>query len=195
MKDGDEDKKAMRKRSKEYYLANREKILQDGRDRYARERELIVEQSRARYAANREKRRKQQREYYYANREKILAQKRESENVNREGKSEYNRAYQSKNPHIIRALANRRRAAKMDRILIDDCELTHFVDREAADLCVERKMQTGFDWHVDHMIPLRGDAVSGLHHWGNLQVIPAGLNHRKSNRMIYTEPFEWLKDA
>ena len=36
-------------------------------------------------------------------------------------------------------------------------------------------------WVVDHIVPLKGRTVSGLHSDGNLQVIPAELNNKKNN--------------
>lgn len=40
---------------------------------------------------------------------------------------------------------------------------------------------TGLEWHVDHVLPLQGRLVSGLHVHENLRVVPARMNLQKSN--------------
>lgn len=46
----------------------------------------------------------------------------------------------------------------------------------------ELTAQTGVEYHVDHVIPLRGRKVSGLHIESNLSCIPKAENMAKSNR-------------
>jgi hypothetical protein len=98
---------------------------------------------------------------------------------NRERMREINRNYYAKNGRIRQDVYHKRHK----RVRWTD-EFTKFVTLESHDLRKRRNEYTGVEWHVDHIIPLKGKEVSGLHIWSNLQVIPARLNYSKRNRVV-----------
>ncbi len=55
--------------------------------------------------------------------------------------------------------------------------------REFYDLADKLTKETGVVHEVDHIIPIRGKFVSGLHVQNNLQVITRTLNREKGNRV------------
>jgi DNA-dependent RNA polymerase auxiliary subunit epsilon len=77
--------------------------------------------------------------------------------------------------------------AKRARVIWER-EFTEFSYMEAHELRKVRNIVTGIEWHVDHIIPLKGEFVCGLHTWNNFAVIPKVDNLRKGNKhSIYEE--------
>lgn len=68
-------------------------------------------------------------------------------------------------------------------------EFDRFVISEAEAACIRRARMTGYAWDIDHMVPL---ARGGKHAWWNLQVIPRTLNAWKRDRLVLTDPGEWV---
>ena len=100
--------------------------------------------------------------------------------------------YRKVNADFVRGLKvtqTARRRAKMRQLqpAWRDVELDGFVFTEAARLSKLREKTFGFKWHVDHVVPLSGKAVSGFHIGTNIQVIPATENLRKSNKFAAGE--------
>ena len=115
---------------------------------------------------------------------KIKQREWRSANPNHAGNAAAKKKYKIDNPEKVRANCIYRRVSKMHRtpawLTADD----HWLIEQAYELAVVRTKIFGFSWHVDHVIPLQGRLVSGLHVPTNLQVIPAVENIRKANRFV-----------
>lgn len=86
--------------------------------------------------------------------------------------------WRDNNPAKERAKARRYQVSKFQRI-------PDWSDRRAIEAIYAEAQSisksTGIPHEVDHIIPLRGRTVSGLHVVENLQIIPAQVNSSKSN--------------
>ena len=90
--------------------------------------------------------------------------------------------WKSKNRHRLNASESSRRASKLQATpswLTDDQKESIITLYEIAK---EYELITGEQHHVDHIIPLKGKNVCGLHVPWNLSVIPATANMKKGNK-------------
>lgn len=121
--------------------------------------------------------------YRKANREKVEATKRKWSTAHSELVKLYAKRTRAKNRGVVVANTVKRRLAKIHRTPKWIGPEEQWLMKEAYELAARRTKLLGFAWHVDHIIPLQGKTVSGLHVPNNLQVIPAVVNIRKGNRL------------
>lgn len=92
----------------------------------------------------------------------------------------YLKGYRSSNRGKLNHLSRQYKEAKANRT-------PEWADKEAIEAMyvLSQKITkiTGVAMEVDHIIPLRGKTISGLHVETNLQLLPASLNRSKSNKI------------
>lgn len=124
---------------------------------------------------------KQYRERTVEERAAYMAEWREA---NREWVAKYSKEYREANKARYNFLCQKRKIDLMNRTpkwLTDD---DIWLMSEAYDIAAKRTQLTGVEWHVDHIVPLRGKNVSGLHVPLNLRVITWKENQRKTNKYM-----------
>jgi len=98
---------------------------------------------------------------------------------NKENDRVRQRATYAKAPHVNHARVAKRRASQLQRTPVW-AELEKIQGFFTAAEIVSAVLNE--PWHVDHIIPLQGKNVSGLHVYENLQILPGKENLRKRNK-------------
>ena len=186
--------------AKTYYQENKEKHQEDAKTRYyenkderqeyarkyVQENKEMVAEKRKKYfelPENKAKRRKSRQKYYYENKEQIRKKGDEWWAANPERVSENRKKWNAANPAKNRFYSMNRLAAKLNAT---PAWLTNKQKKEIAKIykeAVAMEKRTGMKYHVDHIVPLQGKNVSGLHVPWNLQVLTATENVTKGNRL------------
>ena len=147
----------------------------------ARDKENQKRIAREWYERNKELTKQRAKEWAENNPEKRYAIHRKNKEKDRENHNARNKIWWSQNKPKRASYQAKRRAALLQRTPSWLTEDDLWIIEEAYKLAALRTQILGFSWHVDHIIPLQGKHVSGLHVPTNIQVIPGSDNVRKHN--------------
>jgi hypothetical protein len=135
------------------------------------------------YENNKQKESDRKKLYYKNNTEKVLSRNYDWNSKNpdnfKERMSRWSKKNGPKRAHLQKLREERKSCATpswLDSSQLEQIENFYWLAKDCEIL-------TGDKYHVDHIIPLRGNHVCGLHVPWNLQVLPADINMKKGNRV------------
>jgi hypothetical protein len=154
---------------KEYNLKNKDKIKESQLEYYLNNKDKILKAKQTYYLKNCNKIKEYSKNYRLNNPDKII----EYRLRNKEYQKEYNKIYCPNNRNLFNAREAKRRANRLNAT-------PKFADLNKIKE-IYKNCPKGF--HVDHIVPLQGKNVCGLHVEWNLQYLTANANQKKSNKL------------
>jgi hypothetical protein len=119
-------------------------------------------------------------QYREDNKEELASYFKEYQRINKEKIAERKKQYHKDNRDLFNSHNAKRRAQKLNATPPwAELEKIAVLYKKAKWL----ESLTGLTYHVDHVIPLQGKDVCGLHVWENLQILEKTLNLQKYNKL------------
>lgn len=194
------NKEGISEHEKRRRVTNGDEIRAKDRDRYNKNPGPKNESGKRWKKNNKEQNVKINAEYYKNNKDRISKQAKEYRDKPEVAAAIL--AYRERNSESIKAghkrwaqankvkrvaYQNKREAAKKQRTVAwSDDEKILAIYAQAQQL----RLDTGIKYHVDHIIPLQGKLVSGLHVHNNLRAITGRQNNQKYN---FFDPSTWIE--
>ena len=137
------------------------------------------------YQQNKEKILACQKNYCQQNKDKVSAYHAQHYEQNKDKRLAYQAQYTEENRPRLLAIQAQYRRSVSPLSTPEWLDAEHWAEMEAEyALSLWCSEVMGEKYHVDHIVPLKGKKVCGLHVPWNLQVIPAAENIRKKNNLL-----------
>lgn len=178
---------------REWSEKNPEAKKQRAAEWYQKNREEVIERVRANYYKDVDASRQRGRDYAAENRQEARDRTKAWVQNNPEKKKAADLKWKKENRHIDHSLKAKYRAARRQACppWVDDEHMARI--HEIYRLRREISDRTGVVHEVDHIVPLQGKIVCGLHVWWNLRVIPREENNRRPR--IWSDSVDTPKPA
>jgi hypothetical protein len=168
---------------REYYQKTKEKRLLQVKQYVAANRDKVLEYQKKYRSEHKDDNADYKREYYFENKERIIKECVERNRKNPEAQRARIKKYESTEKGRLLKQSQRNARRKRER----HASLGRLFHKETLKIylkCKQISKLTGIPHEVDHIVPLLGKNVSGLHVPWDMAIIPAKENREKSNKYI-----------
>jgi hypothetical protein len=173
------NKEVLASKKRIYAENNREELNTRAKNYREQNKESVAACKKAWGEKNKEHLTEYKKVWYKQNRDGQRARMKKWSKNNKELMAKYRKEYRDKNPAKIAANCRNYQAKKFKATpsWANTSEILDFYEAARA-----FRLYTGQEYHVDHIVPLRGKTVCGLHVPANLQVLLATENFLKKNK-------------